>query len=100
MSKLLPPEVEPLILTLSKEGRSIRQVQKALSDLGYDVSKGTVHHVIQSVGKKRQAVANGENIPPKPQPRPARKKAVSPYFEHIKFELKKIMVNEIFAIYY
>jgi hypothetical protein len=71
MPKRTDPEVEGIILGLSKTGLSQRSIVGQLRSDGVVVSRRTVHNVINRIGKNRQAKAKGQPLPVKFQPSPS-----------------------------
>jgi len=62
MPKLLPPEVEPLIIAFCKDHLSGYLIQKKLKDNGYNISLKSIYNVINCVGEKRKILTSGGKV--------------------------------------
>ena len=63
MPKLLDPQVDTIIKTLSKEKYSIRNIKHKLEEDDIEVSIGTICNVLNGIGIRRQALNHGQEIP-------------------------------------
>lgn len=76
MPKILTPEVERVILELSKTNTSQKKIISTLKSQGVSIGRTAIYHVIHGKGIRRSAKALGNTTPPQIRKKPTRTPAV------------------------
>ena len=74
MPRVLDPDLEVIIKTLSKENLRPSDIQKRCREAGHKVTLRTIYNVRHNVGERRQKLARNSPVTFIPRPRPVRTK--------------------------